>query len=237
MTNSIDLAEIAALVGDQARAAILNALMDGRALTAKELAFAARISPPTASEHLRRLAEANLLSVVAQGRHRYFRIASPLVAQMLETIAAVAATLPPPRYRPCSPKQDALRQVRMCYDHLAGRLAVEIADALVAQGLIALDAEGGGVTHAGYRRLGAIGLDLTGTSRKRRAFCRPCLDWTERRFHIGGLLGAKLARHCLDQGWIERLRDTRSVMVTEAGWIGFGTHFGIRSETQARVAA
>src|SRR6185436_14280283 len=112
--------------------------MDGRALTAGELAFFARVTPQTASLHLRRLTEANLLSVVKQGRHRYFRLASPRVGQMIEAIVTVAAVQTPPRYRPRSPADAALRAARMCYDHLAGRLAVDIADALVARGFVTL---------------------------------------------------------------------------------------------------
>ena len=127
------MAEVAALVGDPARANILDTLLDGRAFTATELAFAARVGAPTASAHLAKLLEARLLSVVKQGRHRYYRLASPLVARMLESIMAVAAIEMPPRYRPRSPRDEALLLGRTCYDHLAGRLGVGIAAALVAR--------------------------------------------------------------------------------------------------------
>jgi DNA-binding transcriptional ArsR family regulator len=215
--KNIDLAEIGALIGDPARAAIVDALMDGRAQTAGELAFCARISPQTASEHLRRLAETKILAVLKQGRHRYFRIASPLVAQMMESIGAVAAIEAPPRRRPPSRADDALREARMCYDHLAGRLAVDIADAMVRRRLLALDADGGEVTPVGFAFFDRLGIDLETPRRGRRAFCRPCLDWSERRFHIAGYTGAAFAIHCEKQGWIKRVRDGRAVMLQQSG--------------------
>ena len=153
MLSSIELAEIGSLVGDPARAAILNALMDGRALTAGELAFFARVTPQTASLHLKKLTDANLLAVVSQGRHRYFRLASPLVARMIESIVTVAAIQTPPRYRPRSPTDAALRNARMCYDHLAGRLAVDIADSLAGRGFVLLGEDGGEVSPDGIRLL------------------------------------------------------------------------------------
>src|SRR3982751_175276 len=144
MVVDANLVEVAALVGDTARATMLAALMGGQALTGSELAYLARIARPTASEHLMRLVEARLVAVTRQGRFRYYRIASPLVAQMLESIKAVAALEVPVR-------DDALRFARTCYDHIAGQLGVAIADALVAGGHVALDADGGVVTDAGAR--------------------------------------------------------------------------------------
>jgi DNA-binding transcriptional ArsR family regulator len=228
MQNSIDLAEIGALVGDPARAAMLEALVDGRALTAKELAFRARVSPQTASLHLRKLADANLISVLQQGRHRYFRLSSQLVAQMIEAVGAVAATHPPPRYRRIGPRDTAMREARICYDHLAGRLAVELADALVARGFLVLDADGGEVTASGAEFFGELGVDIGSLRAARRTFCRPCLDWSERRFHIGGAVGAALADHFLARGWIERHRDSRAVTLTDPGRSALADHFGIR---------
>jgi DNA-binding transcriptional ArsR family regulator len=216
MMSSAELAEIGFLVGDPARATMLEALMDGRALTAGELASFARVTPQTASLHLRKLTEANLLSVVKQGRHRYFRLASPRVGQMIEAIVTVAAVQTPPRYRPRSPADAALRAARMCYDHLAGRLAVDITDALVARGFVALGDEGGEVTSDGFHFFAELGVDLH-ERHTRRAFCRPCLDFSERRYHIGGFVGAALASLCLDAEWVRRLKDTRAVLVTPKG--------------------
>src|SRR5690242_839865 len=134
MAFGTQTAEIAALVGDPARANILMALSDGRALTATELAYLARITPQTASGHLSKLVDGRLLSVAKQGRHRYFRLASPLVSNMLESINAMAAIEGPPRHRPRSAADDAVRHARFCYDHLAGRLGVALADSLVDKG-------------------------------------------------------------------------------------------------------
>lgn len=228
MAIGANIAEVASLVGDPARANMLLALLDGRALTAGELAFAAHVSPPTASAHLGKLVDGRLLTVLRQGRHHYFRIASPLVARMLEGINLVAAIDSPPRYRPTGPRDAALREVRLCYDHLAGRVAVALADALVARGQLVLGDDGGEVTPAGARFLGGFGIELAGpASRRYRAFCRPCLDWSERRLHIAGALGAGLARRCLELGWMERVRDTRAMAITPRGREGLRATFGI----------
>jgi DNA-binding transcriptional ArsR family regulator len=235
MTGTIDMAEIGFLVGDPARANMLNALLDGRAKTAGELAYFARVQPQTASLHLRRLVEANLLSVLQQGRHRYFRLASPAVGRMLEAISEVAAGSPQ-RYRPFSPKDEALRAARMCYDHLAGRLAVEIAKSLVAQGAVVLDADGGEVTPDGFRLFERLGVDLAGAGGARRKFCRPCLDWTERRFHLAGAVGAALARHCEREEWIVRIKDSRAVALTEIGRAALAERLGLHVHSLAEVA-
>jgi DNA-binding transcriptional ArsR family regulator len=217
MTDGPNIAEAAALVGDPARANMLVALMDGRALTAKELAFVAGVSPQTTSGHLAKLADARLLTCIRQGRHRYYRVASPLVARMLESITLVAEIEAPPRHRPRSPRDDALRMARTCYDHLAGRLGVAIADALVARDAVMLSDDGGEVTAAGAAFLAeGLGIDLAAMSR-RRAFCRPCLDWSERRPHLAGAIGAALAESCFARGWIERIGDSRAVEITPRG--------------------
>jgi DNA-binding transcriptional ArsR family regulator len=223
MHDSTQLAATAALLGDPARANILTALMDGGPLTAKELAYAARVSPQTTSGHLGKLTEAGLLSLEKQGRHRYFRLASPLVGQMMESILAVAGPDPRPR----SPWRggEALRTARTCYDHLAGRLGVALADALQAGGHVALSADGGEVTDAGHAFLRDFGAEPVAG---KRVFCRPCLDWSERRPHLAGRLGAALACRCFGLGWIARQRDTRAVAITDAGRLGFAERFAIR---------
>ena len=222
------MAEIAALIGDPARANMLDALLDGRALTAGELAYVAHVAPPTASGHLGKLTECGLLSVVTQGRHRYFRLATPMVASMLESIMAVAAVQGAPRYRPRSPKDEALRLARTCYDHLAGRLGVALTDAVVAGGFVALGEDGGEVTDAGAGFFSAFGVDPAGDERsRRRVVCRPCLDFTERRPHLAGRLGAALATRCFELGWVERIRDTRALAVKPCGHDGLRERFGI----------
>lgn len=226
MTTAASLAATAALVGDPARAAMLGALLDGRALTATELAITAGITAQTASGHLGRLVEGRLLGVARQGRHRYFRLASPEVARMLESIL-VAAAEPRPEPSRATPRiSPALREARTCYDHLAGRLGVGLADALVARGLIVLGEEAGEATEAGRAWLAAFGLPVA-PARTRRLFCRPCLDWSERRPHLAGTLGAALCRRCEDLGWIARVRGSRAVSVTPAGRRGFAEAFGL----------
>jgi len=226
MSDTTRIAATAALLGDPARANILAALMDGRALTAKELAFAAHVSPQTTSGHLGKLAEAGLLTPQKQGRHRYYRIASPLVGQMLEGIMALSAATDerPAERRTTWRGGDALRTARSCYDHLAGRLGVGLADSLCEQGFVALTADGGEVTDNGHRFLRGFGAE---PEPGKRVFCRPCLDWSERRPHIAGRLGAALASRCFELGWIQRQRDTRAVAITEAGRAGFADKFGV----------
>jgi DNA-binding transcriptional ArsR family regulator len=225
MSEDPRLAEIAALVGDPARANILSALADGRALTAGELAYAGGVTPQTASGHLAKLADARLLAVTKQGRHRYYRLATPLVGRMLESIMAVAADAPP-RYRPAGKFDAALRFARTCYDHFAGRLGVGLADRLCAQGHVVLSEDGGEVSEAGSVFLSRFGLDFDALRRQRRIYCRPCLDWTERRPHLAGAVGAALAARCFDLGWVRRKRDSRALTITERGRDGFHEVFG-----------
>ncbi len=224
MSDITRIAATAALLGDPARANMLAALMDGRALTAKELAYAAHVSPQTTSGHLGKLTEAGLLTPQKQGRHRYYRLASPLVGQMLEGIMAVAGEAAMPERRSSWRGGEALRMARSCYDHLAGRLGVGLADSLSEHGHVALTADGGEVTESGHRFLRDFGAE---PEQGRRVFCRPCLDWSERRPHIAGRLGAALACRCFELGWIARQRDTRAVAITDAGRQGFAERFGI----------
>ena len=226
MDFGVHLAEVAALVGDPARANIMCALMDGRALTAKELAYAANISPQTASGHLAKLTEARLLSVVPQGRHRYFRLSTPLVSQMLEGIFAVAAH-GPPRFRPSHKLDEAMRTARLCYDHIAGRLGVGLADTLSSRGHVILADEGGEVTEPGVEFLTRFGIDLEATQRRRRRFCRSCLDWSERRPHLGGAVGAAVADRFAALGWTQRTRNSRALVITPAGRDGLHETFGL----------
>jgi DNA-binding transcriptional ArsR family regulator len=197
MVAAANLVEVAALVGDTARATMLNALMGGQSLTATELAYCANVSRSTASGHLSKLVAARLLTVIRDRRFSYYRIASPLVATMLESIKVVAAIEVPPRRQPRSANDDALRFARSCYDHLAGQVGVSVTDALVAMGHIVLTDEGGEVTSSGGCFLSAFGVDLR--PRTRRIFCQPCLDWSERRYHLKAPVGARMAQMCIGQ--------------------------------------
>ena len=228
-SQNLNMAVVASLIGDPARANMLAALMDGRALTATELAFIARIAPQTASGHLGKLAAARLLTLEKQGRHRYFRLASPLVGQMLEGIMAVAAVQVPPRHRPSSRIDEEMQAARTCYDHLAGRLAVELTDVLLRRDYVVLDEDGGELTASGAAFLEEFGAELPTRKRSQRAFCRPCLDWSERRWHIAGAVGTALCDRCFELGWIERRPNTRAVKITEAGQAGFSRFFCIGS--------
>ena len=220
------IAEIAALVGDPARATMVAALLDGRALTASELALAARITPQTASTHLAKLTEAGVLSVVRNGRHRHFRLASPTVADMIDGIVAVALAKRP-RYRPLSPQARALGAARMCYDHLAGRLSVDLTDSFVARRYVVLDEEAAEITTAGTRFFTEFGIELATLGSTHRHVCRLCLDWTERRPHIAGAVGAAITKRYFDLGWMERMKRNHAVIVTPLGRQGFQETFGI----------
>jgi DNA-binding transcriptional ArsR family regulator len=221
------VSEVAALVGNPARANILMSLIDGRALTATELAYVAGVSPQTASEHLAMLREANLLSMTKQGRHCYFRLGSPQVARMIESIMLVAAD-GPQRYRPRWNGGDQLRTARTCYDHIAGRLGVAITDALVRHDYIVLSDDGGVVTRVGEKYLSEFGVRLEDLRRGRRTFCRPCLDWSERRSHLAGALGTGLAERCFELGWIAHIRDSRALKISAKGEKGFDEVFGVK---------
>jgi hypothetical protein len=161
-----------------------------------------------------------------QGRHRYYRLAGPHVAQMLESIMNVALT-GPPRFQPKSKLDDKLRHARTCYDHIAGVLGVGLAERMSAQEFVVLGDEAGEVTPSGMDFFAKLGVDLSAAQKKRRVFCRPCLDWTERRPHIGGAVGAALARRCFELKWIERIRDTRALSITPAGHRGLMEFFDL----------
>ena len=229
MVSGNTLAQTGALIGDPARANILLALMDGRALTAGELAWHAGVSAQTTSGHLGKLVEARLVGVVRQGRHRYHRLASTEVARAVEALSALAAA-GPVRHRPTGPRDEAMRAARTCYDHLAGRLAVGLVDSLCVNGhlLIGDETEGAAaVTEAGRAFLaGELGIEL-GPAAGRRPLCRTCLDWSERRPHLAGRLGAALCRRSLELGWVAAMPYTRAVAITPLGRQGFTRTFGL----------
>ncbi|MFQ1061403.1 ArsR/SmtB family transcription factor [Bordetella trematum] len=234
MLSIAAFAHTASLLGDLARASMLTALMDGRARSAAELARIAGIAPQTASAHLANLVEAGLLLREHQGRHRYHRLASPAVAHLIESLMALSSDPDAPRRKlpQCGPRDPALRYARSCYDHLAGEVAVAISDRLIALGHLELTHDGGLLTASGEQMLGTLGVDIDaarqGSQRRSgRAFCRPCLDWSERRPHLAGALGAALLRCCLEKDWLRRRPDSRVISLTPTGRQALQQAFGL----------
>jgi len=221
-----DVAAAAALIGEPARAALLLALMEEDALPARELAARARIAPSTASGHLARLVEGGLLAGERRGRHRYFRLAEPAVAVALEALAAIAPTRPVRSLRDAT-VSEAIRHARTCYDHLAGRLGVELSAALERERVLAFDGEGYVVGPAAPTRLGDLGIDLEELSGRRRPLVRSCLDWSERRRHVAGALGAALAERLFELDWLRRRTTNRSVEITSVGRERLRAQFGL----------
>lgn len=236
MPSGATIALVASLIGDAARANMLAALMGGAALTAGELAAEARVTAATASGHLARLSDGGLLTVERQGRHRYYRLASPVVADAIQALMAVAVN-GPPRHRPPGPRDAALRLARTCFDHLAGKLGVAVTDALRDGGLIVFADGVGLVTDEGRRFLCDFGVDLDAQSASRRPLCRTCLDWSERRPHLAGRLGAALLERTLDLGWVARQSGTRALRLTPSGERGFHATFGLPADWQASPVA
>jgi DNA-binding transcriptional ArsR family regulator len=232
--NTNQIAHIAGLVGEPARTAMLVALMDGRALTARELADAGHITAQTASRHLALLVEAGLLRLERQGRHRYHCLASADVARVLEGLMQLAVQQPAsatPRRVVVGPRDTALRTARTCYDHIAGRLGVAITEHLLDEGAMAFDGDAGGhVTAQAVPVLQRLGLGegaapgVTGSGK--RPHCRPCLDWSERRMHVAGRLGAMICSHCLGEGWLLRRADSRALEITPGGAIALRNWLG-----------
>jgi DNA-binding transcriptional ArsR family regulator len=218
MADTDMLAAVARLLGEPARTRILTALLGGCAFTGKELAYFAGVSAPTASSHLSRLVAGELLVMEKQGRCHYYRLKSVDVARAIEglmTVAAVAA--PPTGWPPGHRVEPALRGARMCYDHMAGHLGVSLCDMMLRCGYVVLVDGGGEVTDAGARFLASLGVDLEQARGAKRRYCRSCIDWTERRPHISGAVGAGLAQVFLERNWIARIPDSRALTVTAAG--------------------
>jgi DNA-binding transcriptional ArsR family regulator len=219
MSNGPPIALIASLIGDPARANMLLALMGGKALTASELANEAGVTPQTASGHLARLLDGGLVLCVRQGRHRYFRLSSPEIADLLESLMGIAVR----RGRAktwTGPRDQALRRARVCYDHLAGEVAVKLTDGLVSSRSLAVKDGAFVLTGAGRRFLCDFGIHIAALEQQRRPLCRACLDWSERRSHLGGALGAALLSRFEALGWMRRVAGSRIVQVTPKGQLG-----------------
>jgi DNA-binding transcriptional ArsR family regulator len=211
---------IAALIGEPTRARMLEWLLGGQSLTAKELACAAGVSAPTASEHLAKLVSGGLLQRSSRGRHRYYALASPALAHTLEQLMTLG---PPKRFRPRSARDARLIEARVCYDHLAGQVAVDIAACVVRLGALTLTPEHAFVPDQRrdvWHRLGVAPSDA------RRWRGQPCLDWTERRLHVGGSLGAELMLRLMERRWLTREPRSRAVVVTASGRRGLREALG-----------
>ena len=216
MKDGPNIARIGALLGDPARADALTALMTGRALTATELASIAGVTKQTMSAHLSKLLEASLVAVDQQGRHRYFRLADEDVGALLESLMGVAFRTGAVRLV-SSPREPALRKARVCYDHLAGELGVLAYESLLRNGLLTMSPQGLLPSASGLRWFKNAGIDTDLTARQRRAYCRPCMDWSERRYHLAGSLGAALLSRVCDLGWATREKASRLVRFTANG--------------------
>lgn len=224
MHDDPDIPRIAGLLADAARARMLWSLIDGTTRPAGELAYAANISAQSASAHLAKLVEGGLLECEAQGRHRYFRIASAEVAGLIEDMASISAAARPRAPRAPLPSRSMPAQflhARTCYGHLAGGIAVRILEAMLKLRWLAPDRHDFTVTRLGEEKLVALDVDLGAARRSRRAFARSCVDLTQRRPHLGGALGDALLDVYVARGWIQRQRRSRVVSITPDGHESF----------------
>ena len=225
MKEGPDITRLAALIGDPARSNILCALMGGKALTAGELAAEAGITPATASSHLAQLTEADLLWPRKQGRHRYYALKGAEVAEAIEALTNLAAAKGHMRCR-TGPRDAGLREARVCYDHLAGSRAVRMFESLAQRGFMTVRMDEIALTDAGADFVAGLGVDMGRLGRLRRPLCRVCLDWSERRSHLGGALGAALLQRFQATGWIRRTEGSREVSFTPSGAAAFDAAFG-----------
>lgn len=226
-----DYAAVARLLGNPARSAVVDALMEGRPLAAGELAQVANVRASTISEHLSELTEAGLLTVVRAGRHRYYQLASAEVAAALEALSRICPTTPVRSLRQ-SQADRSLLLARLCYDHIAGRLGVAMLEQMFSSGWLAA-ATGNSrdpdweVTKQGAQALTDIGVDIEACGKSRRHFARPCLDWSERRDHLAGALGAAISNALLEGNWLRKTAIGRGVQITDKGENGLRSIFNI----------
>ena len=216
----------ATLIGEKSRAVMLWNLLDGRAYTARELALCADITPQAASNHLSKMIKANILTVVKQGRHHYYNFASENVALAIESIAGLVSVS-----RQSEPvlknTPTHLRLARTCYNHLAGRLGVELSEALVKKGVLLFYRNNYQLTNEGHKWFNSFGIDTMALKKQKRRFLFACLDWSERKFHLGGALAASFFDYMVAENWLRRIDDSREVLLTSKGEEAFLKHFDI----------
>lgn len=227
MADSPDIASVASLIGDRARATMLMCLMAGRSHTATELARAASVTKQTASSHLSKLVDAHLVAVESIGRHRYFRLADHDVGAVIEHLTGLAERIGAKRID-SGPRDPAMRKARVCYDHLAGELGVLVFDSLTQQGFLNFGGEGLALTTEGERFCGSMGIDLAAMERRRRPLCLPCLDWSVRRHHLAGALGGALLTRFFALGWARPQKGTRVVFFSAIGERALRQRFRLR---------
>jgi DNA-binding transcriptional ArsR family regulator len=229
VTSVGSVATVASLIAEPTRAAMLVALMDGRWLSAGELCKTAGVTAPTGSSHLRQLLEGKLVKVWQRGRHRYFHLSDPDVASSVERLMSLSArlqSLPDVSAPRTGPRNPQLRYARVCYDHLAGELAVALADRMRERGELDLDDEGAALTPSGALLLGRLGVPLGSRRNGGLHFCQPCLDWSVRRPHLGGVIGRSLLQRLIDKEWVRRTPGSRTLIVTRRGQAGLKDAFG-----------
>ncbi|WP_322063129.1 helix-turn-helix domain-containing protein [Paraburkholderia sp. J63] len=235
MSNPPNLSSTAFLIADAARAAMLMALADGRARPAGELAFAAGVTAQTASSHLAKLLDGGLLAVEKEGRHRYYRLANPRIAEVLEGLASISASRSV-RRKPLGREAQMLRFARCCYDHLAGQIGVAVTQSLMARGYLAPGPERRlQVTPAGAAWFADLGLDVAALKPGRHGIARQCLDWTERQHHLAGPLGVAFMSLLCSRGWLRRSASSRAVQVTPDGWGALKRELGLTPASVERL--
>ena len=224
MKEGPDISHLAAMIGDPARANILTALMDGRALTASELAAGAGVALPTASGHLAKLVDADLIRPRKEGRHKYFQLADADVAAVLEALMGLAEGRGITRVR-TGPRDAQMREARVCYNHLAGQMGVHMFRSMVARGLLAEDGPNVTLTGEGAGFAAGFGIDMPALETSRAPLCRSCLDWSERRSHLAGALGRAMLARMEGDGWLARVPGQRVINVTRKGQAAFAATF------------
>lgn len=229
MSTTKDIAVIGTLLGDKTRAAIMAALFDGRALTARELAHGTGVTPQTASFHLSKLDAAGLLTILPQGRHRFYRLASPDIAAAIEALARIA---PNTKAKPAAKRKNDVCFARTCYNHLAGCLGIAVAEALQAHHVIKpVKGDDFLVSTTGERFFRDLGIDNVEIRKGRRVFARQCLDWSERKPHLGGSLGQAMTDAFVSKHWLRKRSNSREIHVTDTGHRGFKKLLGVDVKT------
>ncbi len=216
MTITNEFAKITALIAEPARATMLWSLLDGRAYTASELAIVADVSPQSASNHLGKLADNNLVSIEKQGRHRYYQLANPEVAYVIESIANLIQ-MPKQAHNAISNATAGITYARTCYDHLAGKVGVHLTQSLLDIGWLVVNGKSYRVTKSGQKGFGLMGIDLEELEKSKRSFAHQCLDWSERKHHLAGALGAAVLAKMIEKDWIRRKSNSREVIITHLG--------------------